>query len=120
MRIIATFLLSLALHLLMGWAWTLAAGLAGGFWAMRRGWLVGLLGVGLDWAALVGYNSVVAGPPVRQMATTVGELLGNLPGFAVVIATVLIGAVLGALGGAAGTQLAFLFRTTDRIKPLLQ
>ena len=117
MKIIATFLLSLTLHLTLGWAWTLAAGLAGGFWAVRRGWLVGLLGVGLGWAALVGYNAVVAGPAVRQMTTTVGGLLGNLPGFAVVIATVLIGAVLGALGGAAGTQLAFFFGAARRRRP---
>ena len=117
MKIALTFALSLVLHLTLGWAWTLGAGFAGGFWAARRGWLVGLLGVGLGWAALVGYNAVVAGPTVRRMATAVGGLLGNLPGFAVVIATVLIGALLGALGGAAGTQLAVLSGAARRRRP---
>jgi ABC-type dipeptide/oligopeptide/nickel transport system permease subunit len=47
------------------------------------------------------------------MARTVGGLIGNLPGVAVVGATVLIGAVLGALGGVLGQQARRLW-TADR------
>lgn len=111
MRILVIFTLSLVLHVTLGWAWTLAAGIVGGFWAGRRGWLVGLLGVGLGWGALVGYNAVVAAEPVRRMLTTMGGIIGNMPGFVVVVATLLIGAVLGALGGVIGSQLRLLARS---------
>lgn len=104
-RIVATATLALVLHLTLGWAWTLAAGLAGGAWARRRGWLVGTLGVTLGWAVLVAYNFVVAGAAVQTMTSTVGGLLGNMPGVAVVAATVFIGGLLGLLGGVLGGTL---------------
>ena len=110
----ATFALALALHLTLGWAWTLGAGLAGGAWAGRRGWLTGAAGVALGWAALVAYHFAAAPGATVRMARTVGGLLGNLPGFATVLATVLIGAALGAAGGLVGQQLRRLFWTADR------
>jgi hypothetical protein len=73
--------------------------------------------VALDWAALAAYNFVVAPDATVRMAHTVGEILGNLPGFATVLATVLIGAVLGALGGFIGQQLRRLFWTGERARP---
>jgi hypothetical protein len=74
----------------------------GGVIAPRRGGLVGLLGVGLEWAALVGYNYVVAGAAMEVMTSTLGGILGNTPGAVVVAATVFIGALLGGLGGTVG------------------
>ncbi len=111
MKILTTAIVALALHLTLGWAWTLGAGIAGGAWAVRRGWLVGAAGVALEWAALVGYNLIVAAGPVRELARVLGGLLGNLPGWVVVLLTVLLGAALGALGGFIGTQAARLLRT---------
>jgi len=117
-KTLATILLALAVHLTLGWAWTLAAGIAGGAWARQRGWLVGLVGVAAAWAALVAYNFAIAPDATVRMARTVGGLIGNLPGVAVVGATVLIGAVLGALGGVLGQQARRLW-TADRGSRLL-
>ncbi len=108
MKIVVTTLLALLLHVLLGWAWTILAGMAVGLWIGRRGWLVGGIGVGLSWLGLVLYNVVVAAGPVGRMAETLGGILGNLPGPLVVALTVLIGGLLGAVGGAVGTQVSLL------------
>jgi len=102
LAVLGTAVLALALHLALGWAWTLGAGLVGGVIAPRHGGLVGLLGVGLEWAALVGYNYIVAGAAMAVMTSTLGGILGNTPGTMVVAATVFIGALLGGLGGTVG------------------
>ena len=109
MKIAFTFALALVLHLLLGWGWTLAAGIAGGFWAVRRGWLVGALGVGLDWLVWLLYDYAVARAATSEMVRVLGGILGNLPGVAVVGFTLLLGLVLGALGGFVGTQAARFF-----------
>ena len=106
---LATILLALVVHLALGWAWTLAAGIAGGAWARQRGWLVGLVGVAAAWAALVAYNFAIAPDATVRMARTVGGLLGNLPGFVTVLATVFVGALIGAVGGFVGQQLRALW-----------
>lgn len=114
MKTLATAMLSVLLHLALGWAWTLGAGLVGGAWAGRRGWLVGAGGVALGWAALVAYGFAAAPDATVRMARTVGGLFGNLPGAVAVLATVLIGALLGAAGGFAGQQARRLFRGVKR------
>ena len=101
MKLLATAVLSLLLHLMLGWAWTAGAGIAGGAWAGRRGWLVGLAGVALGWGALIAWNLGVAPGPVGTMAA----IFGNLPGGAIVALPLVIGALLGALGGFVGSQL---------------
>ena len=108
MKIVVTTLLALVLHLLLGWMWTMLAGIAVGVWIGRRGWLVGGIGVGLSWLGLVLYNFVVAAGPVGRMTDTLGGILGNLPGLLIVALTVLIGVLLGAVGGAVGTQIGLL------------
>ena len=109
MKILGTAVLSIILHLLLGWAWTLLAGIVGGFWAVRRGWLVGTFGVGLAWAALIGYNFAVASGPVTTMTDTMGGIMGDWPGFATVALTLFIGVLLGLLGGAIGGQIRLFF-----------
>ena len=109
LRIVVVATLSLALHLTLGWTWTLLAGIGGGVWVARRGWLVGLLGVALGWLALVAYSYAVAGAATQVMTNTVGGMLGNMPGLVVVAATVLIGGLIGVLGGAVGMSLRGLF-----------
>ncbi len=102
--------LALALHLLLGWAWTLAGGVAAGLWIGRGGWLLGGVSVGFEWLMLVLYNYAVDARAVHLMTESVGSILGNMPFFIIVALTLLIGVLLGALGGAAGTQLRRLFR----------
>ncbi len=104
-----TAVISVALHVLLGWMWTLGAGVVGGLWAQRNGWLVGGAGVGLGWAAAVIYSLWVAPASMRILLDTLaqlfGQMSGNFPDGLVVGATILIGAVLGALGGVIGAQL---------------
>ncbi len=114
MKTFVTCIVALALHLTLGWAWTLLAGIAGGAWSGRGGWRTGAAGVALAWAALVGYNLIVATGPVWQMLYTMGELLGGLPGAAVVLLTVLLGGVLGVLGGLIGSQAVQLLPSRER------
>jgi hypothetical protein len=117
MRLLAILLtagLALALHLTLGWAWTLGAGLAGGFWAARRGWVVGGVGVGLAWAVLVAYNYAAAPEATGIMTDTVGGIIGGFSGntasILIVALTLVIGTVLGALGGWVGGMAALLYR----------
>lgn len=110
LQIVMTALAAFVLHLVLGWAWTLLAGVGAGVWAGRRGWRVGGVAVGLEWLVLVGYNYVVAPAETGAMLETMGGIVGNMPGFAIVAISLLIGVLLGALGGLIGTQLRRLVR----------
>ena len=112
-RLLLLALLALVLHLVLGWAWTIAAGAAAGLWIGRGGWHLGASSVGLEWLVVVLYNYLVASRAVHLMSENLGSLLGNLPFFVVVALTPLIGALLGLLGGAVGTQIARLLGHND-------
>jgi len=101
-RLIAVALSSLILHLALGWAWTVGAGVLGGLWVGRNGWFLGAAGTALGWAALVGYTAAVASGPFRVLVDTVGDLAGPVPGIVLLPATVLLGGLLGGLGGGIG------------------
>ena len=109
-KLLVVALLALLLHVVLGWAWTIAAGLAAGLWIGRGGWHLGAASVGIEWLVLVLYNYLVAPHAVHLMFENLGSLLGNLPFFVIVALTLMIGALLGLLGGAAGTQLARLLQ----------
>ncbi|MEM6783602.1 MAG: hypothetical protein AAF624_07695 [Bacteroidota bacterium] len=96
---------ALALHMTMGWAWTVLAAVLGGFVMGRGGSVVGALGLVLPWAGLVLWNLAFYGPPMARMTEAVGGLLGGLPGFIVPLLTLVIALVLGLLGGATGASL---------------
>lgn len=109
-KLLVIALLALVLHILLGWAWTIGAGVAAGLWIGRGGWHLGAASVGMEWLVIVGYDFIVAPRAVHLMTANLGSLLGNLPFFVVVALTLLIGALLGMVGGAAGTQLARILR----------
>lgn len=116
LKTLVTTALSIVLHVLLGWGWTLGAGIVGGLWAGRTGWLVGGAGVGAGWTAGVVYSAYVAPASTRILLDTLAQLfgsaLGNIPDSLIVAVTILIGAVLGMLGGLIGTQLRALVRTS--------
>lgn len=99
---------ALALHLALGWGWTLVAGVAAGLWVGRGGWLLGAASVGLEWLTVIVYNYTVDARAVQLMTEALGSILGNMPFWVIVALTLLIGILLGALGGATGTQLSRL------------
>lgn len=106
LRVLAVAVLSVLLHVLIGWAWTAGAGIAAGLWVQRRGWLLGLGGVALGWAFLVAYSFAVAPQATAEMTRIFSGLLGNLPAFVTVAATVVLGAIIGALSGLLGSLIA--------------
>ena len=106
MKVVASAVLSIVLHLTLGWAWTAGAGMVAGFWVMRRGALVGALAVGMGWAALVAWNFAAAPQQVAEMSRVVGSLMGGLPPIAATLATIVLGMLLGGSGGAVGAQAA--------------
>ncbi|MEM8559510.1 MAG: hypothetical protein AAGG50_16955 [Bacteroidota bacterium] len=96
---------ALALHLTLGWAWSVLAAVLGGFAMGRGGSAVGALGLVLPWAGLVLWNLAFYGPPMARMTEAVGGIIGGLPGFVVPLITLAIALALGTLGGATGASL---------------
>jgi len=106
MVVLLTALLSLGVHLALGWEWTVLAGIVGGVLSRPSwGWLVGAGGTALAWAALVIYSAWIAPASFRILLDTVASLAGNIPGATLVGMTVFMGALLGALGGGIGSVL---------------
>jgi len=103
-------LVALAIHLLIGWPWTVLGGVLAGLVKGRWGWAYGGLGVALSWMGLVFWNYIVVPAETGKTYALLGDLLGNLSPTLVVGITLLLGAVLGMLGGLIGTQLRFLIR----------
>ena len=110
-RIGLCVLLSLLLHMGLGWEWTLLAGMAAGLWFSVRSWLMGAAAVGCEWLLVVLYNYAVDSRAVGLMTEAMGAILGNLPGFTIVAITLAIGLLLGGLGGAIGAQVRRLVST---------
>lgn len=101
-RILLVGFLALGLHLLLGWEWTVCAGIVAGALIPRHGWFVGAAGTALGWASVLVYSFVVAPASTRVYLDTLSGFAGNIPGFAFVALTVVLGALLGGLGGAIG------------------
>lgn len=102
-----TVLLSITAHVLLGWEWTILAGVVGGAISRQHaGWFVGAGGVGLGWASLLIYTATAAPASLRILVDTLSSLAGNIPGAALVGLTVLLGSLLGALGGGIGSLLS--------------
>jgi len=104
---LATALLSILLHVGLGWEATVLAGVFGGAWSRDR-WFVGGAGVALGWGLLVLYTPLVAPAAFRVLLDTMGAFAGNIPGAVVVGLTVFLGGVLGMLGAAVGRLLRLL------------
>lgn len=102
MILLASLVVALALHILLGWPWSVLGGAVAGVLSPKSGWLVGSAAVGLSWSLLILYNFVVAPPETTRFLSITGGLFGNMSGTFVVVVTVLIGVVLGLLGGTIG------------------
>lgn len=96
---------TILMHLLLGWGWTLVGGLIVGAGLRRGGWWAGGVVGLLDWTVLVGWSFWSAPTETARMAHTVGELLEGMPGVLFVGAVLGMGFALGAIGGLAGSYL---------------
>lgn len=115
MSLIVTALISIGVHLALGWQGTLLAGIVAGAWGHdpARGTLVAAGGTALGWAGLVVYSAAVAPASLRILIDTLGSLAGGIPGEALVGGTVVLGGLLGALGGGIGAVLRLIVFTPD-------
>ena len=104
MKVVLATITSILLHVLFGWEWTVLAGVLCGWLVVKRGWLWGLVSVAGGWGLIVLYDYYSAPAPIGRMLDATGQILGNLPGWVVVVLTVLIGGLIGMLGGLAGSQ----------------
>lgn len=102
MIFLASLLVALVLHILIGWPWSIAGGAVAGFASSRSGWLVGTVAVAMSWALLVLYNFATSPAEMGRFISITGALFGNLSGPMLVGVTVSIGALLGLLGGTIG------------------
>lgn len=93
---------ALALHILLGWQWSIVGGVAAGYGARRFAWAAGMIAVALSWMLLVVYNFAVAPAEMARFVKITSALFGNMPGPMLVLTTILIGALLGLLGGMIG------------------
>lgn len=98
-------IVALALHVMLGWMWSVAGSLVAGFMVSKRSAWSGALTLIVSWALLIGWNMAVAPAENLNMMETMAELLGGMPGFVIPFATLLIAAVLGLAAGALGGAL---------------
>lgn len=101
--------LSAVLHLLIGWEWTIAAGVMAGVLAPETGGRSGLLAVGASWGGVLLWSLLAAPDASAVLLDVLGGLVGgNTPGAAIVALTLAFGALLGLTGGLAGSQARLL------------
>lgn len=108
MKILLSLGVTVAIHVLLGWEWTLLGGVLSGWLSPARGWLKGMGAVGGAWALYVIIDWLAAPEAVSKMLDTFGQIMGNLPGALVVVLTILIGCLLGMFGGLIGSSLSHL------------
>lgn len=102
MLLVLATLVALALHVLLGWQWSIVGGVIAGFGINRFGWALGAAAVSVSWLLLVVYNFAVAPAEMARFVEVTSGLLGNMPGPMLVVTTVLLGTVLGLSGGLMG------------------
>lgn len=102
MLLLLAALCALALHILLGWQWSLIGGIVAGYGVRRFAWAAGMIVVALSWILLVVYNFAVAPAEMARFVKITSGLFGNMPGPILVLTTILIGALLGVLGGIIG------------------
>lgn len=104
MKVVLATVISILLHVVLGWEWTVLAGALCGWLVAGRGWLWGLVSIAAGWGLIVLYDYFTAPASTGRMLEATGQIFGNLPGWVVVVLTILIGGVIGMLGGLAGSQ----------------
>lgn len=108
MRLALCILASLLFHVILGWEWSLLGGIFCGMMIAKNPGVWGAVCVGSSWLLLIVFNLFRAREAVLEMITVTGQIVGNLPGFVIVLLTVFIGSALGFVGALAGGKLVQL------------
>ncbi len=114
MKLFVSFAVALLSHLLFGWIWGVLGGVLVGWLSPKGGWWKGVLVVACAWAALIGYNFVVAAGPVAEMHRVMADIIGDLPAGAFPLMSVGAGGMIGLAGGLVGSAARHLARTGNQ------
>ncbi|MDX1741673.1 MAG: hypothetical protein R3178_10280 [Rhodothermales bacterium] len=104
MRFTLIILLTLLLHLVLGWRWDVVGGALAGWYWVEEGWWRGAAIVGLVWLGLVLYSLALASGPTLELHRILAWMAHGIPAWSVPILVVLIGALIGAIGGVIGSR----------------
>ncbi len=96
---------SLVMHVWLGWAWSIAGPILGGFLIGKGGGRYGAVILAVSWGMLMMWNFWVAGAESLNMMETMGTLLGRMPAAVVPLSVLLLSALLGMSSGALGSAL---------------
>ena len=105
LSLVVGLVVALTLHIFFGWMWGLAGSLVAGFLANKKPAVNGALTLMGAWGILIGWNMAVAPAENLNMMDTMGNLLGEMPGFVIPLSTLLIAGLLGLVAGALGASL---------------
>ncbi len=99
-------MLSILLHLTLGWQASIVGAIVSGFWSIKRGWLSGMATLTLTWGILLGWSFLAARYESFEWAKILGSLLGNIPPLLSIAISILVAAILGGLAGILGESVA--------------
>lgn len=96
---------ALVMHVWLGWVWSIAGPILGGFLLGKGGGRYGAMILAATWGMLMMWNFLIAREESLNMMETMGALLGGMPAAAVPMGVLLLSALLGMSSGALGSAL---------------
>ncbi|HCR49142.1 MAG TPA: hypothetical protein PLL64_05845 [Rhodothermales bacterium] len=114
MKLVTIALVSLVVHLSLGWMYAPLVSLVGGYWQGRGGGRLGAVALALSWLGLMIWNYMMAPSAMQKMFSMMSGILGNLPSFGFPVITLLFALLLGALSGYIGAQGALVLKKKPR------
>lgn len=103
MKFTVLVILTLLVHVALGWLWGAASGMAAGILWSRGAWWKAALVVSCSWAILVLYSLSTAPGPTLELHRLLGGLAGGLPAWSAPFGVVAVGGLLGLAGGLVGS-----------------
>ncbi len=110
MKLASIVALTLLIHVLAGWTWSVAGGVIAGWLWSAGGWWRGAIVVGGAWLALVAYSILIATGPSLRLHAILSGIAGGIPSWMIPVLIVMVGATLGVAGGLVGSSARTLSR----------
>ena len=105
MMVLLSLGVALVMHVWLGWIWSIAGPVLGGFLIGKGGGRYGAIILVASWGLLMMWSYVVAGKESLNMMETMGTLLGGMPAAVIPLGVFLMAAILGMASGALGSAL---------------